>query len=154
MEETDKQELTLVEGAEQQGSPASREMVEHPAKLLRIGGMLRESLEEVRRASLDEEGRRRASESHRLAIEELKQALSADLKEELGRVTIPFHGEVPTQSELGIAHAQLVGWLEGVFHGMQAVLFGQQMAAQGQPSPFRRPGPPPPEQPRGPGQYL
>jgi proteasome activator-like protein len=131
-----------------------KEMVQQPAKLFRIGGMIRELLEELRRAPLDAEGRRRARDMHLRAIEELKAAVSADLREELEAMSLPFSGEVPTQPELTVAQAILAGWFEGVFHGMQAFLFAQQ--GQRSPmNPMQRPGTPSPADPmRGPGQYL
>jgi hypothetical protein len=139
--------------AEQEGR---REMVEHPAKMLRIGGMIRELLEEVRRASLDQEGRRRAREVYERSLAELKEAVSGDLRTELERVVFPFHSEIPTQSELRISQAQLVGWFEGLFHSMQAVLFGQRPPPMMPPFPGmppQGPGGPPADRPST-GQYL
>ncbi|MGH2706847.1 MAG: proteasome activator [Actinomycetota bacterium] len=128
-----------------------KEVIEHPGKLLRMGGVVREMLEEARRAPLDEEGRMRARDMLRRCIIEIKSALDDGLRKELERITLPFGKEVPTQSELRIAQAQIVGWFEGLFHGMQAALMGQQMAAQMGP-PFRRS--PSQQEGRGPSQYL
>ncbi len=133
------------------GDSQVKEVVEHPGKLLRMGGMVREMLEEARRAPLDEEGRVRARDMLRKCITEIKSALDEGLRKELERITLPFGKGVPTQSELRIAQAQLVGWFEGLFHGMQAALMGQQMAAQMGP-PFRRS--PSQQEGRGPSQYL
>jgi hypothetical protein len=129
-----------------------KEMVQQPAKLFRIGGMIRELLEELRRAPLDEEGRRRALDMHLRTIEQLKAAVSADLRSELEMMGLPFSAEVPTQPELTVAQATLAGWFEGVFHGMQAFLLSQ----QGPRSPLNplRPGQGPGDPTRGPGQYL
>ena len=132
-------------------SPEGTELVHNIGKLLRVGGMMREMLDETRRDSLDQEGRRRAQDLLARCVAELKGAISADLQGELDRINLAFSGEVPTQSELRITQAELVGWFEGLFHGMQATLMGQQMGGQ-VPHPMRRPGPPPPEQ--RPGQYL
>jgi hypothetical protein len=131
-----------------------KEMVQQPAKLFRIGGMIRELREELRRAPLDAEGRRRALDMHLRAIEELKAAVSADLRSELEAMSLPFSGDVPTQPELVVSQAILAGWFEGVFHGMQAFLLAQQ-GPRSPMSPMQRPGQPSPgEQGRGPGQYL
>ncbi len=108
------------------------ELVEEPAKVIRIGAMVSKLLEEVHRLPLDEAGRARLAEIHRRSISELERGLPPQLAEELERVTLPFIDEAPSDSELRIAQAQLVGWLEGVFHGIQTALFAQQMAAQQQ----------------------
>jgi hypothetical protein len=117
-----------------------REAVEEPAKLMRIGSMIKQLLEEVRAADLDEAARSRLREIYETSLSELGSALSDDLREELDRVAIPFgeNGEVPSEAELRIAQAQLVGWLEGLFHGIQATLFAQQMAARAQLEDMRR----------------
>jgi hypothetical protein len=107
-------------------------MVEQPAKVMRIGTMIKQLLEEVRAAPLDEAGRQRLREIHESSIKELEQGLSPELREELDRLTLPFGSGVPSEAELRIAQAQLVGWLEGVFHGIQTALFAQQMAARAQ----------------------
>jgi hypothetical protein len=107
--------------------------VEQPAKVMRIGTMIKQLLEEVRAAPLDEAGRVRLLEIHRSSIRELEEGLSPDLREELDRLTLPFDDHnVPSEAELRIAQAQLVGWLEGLFHGIQTALFAQQMAARAQ----------------------
>jgi hypothetical protein len=107
--------------------------VEQPAKVMRIGTMIKQLLEEVRAAPLDEAGRVRLREIHQSSIKELEEGLSPDLREELDRLTLPFDDDhVPSEAELRIAQAQLVGWLEGLFHGIQTALFAQQMAARAQ----------------------
>lgn len=117
-----------------EGEPAENPegTVESPAKVLRIGSMIKQLLEEVRRAPLDEAGRARLRDIYETSIGELADGLSDDLREELGRLSSPFSGDAPTEAELRIAQAQLVGWLEGLFHGIQATLFAQQMAARAQ----------------------
>jgi Protein of unknown function (DUF2587) len=106
--------------------------VEQPAKVMRIGTMIKQLLEEVRAAPLDEAGRARLREIHEKSIHELEAGLAPELREELERLTLPFNGDVPSEAELRIAQAQLVGWLEGLFHGIQTALFAQQMAARAQ----------------------
>ena len=107
-------------------------MVEQPAKVMRIGTMIKQLLEEVRAAPLDEAGRQRLREIHESSIRELEAGLAPELQEELHRLTLPFGVGVPSEAELRIAQAQLVGWLEGLFHGIQTALFAQQMAARQQ----------------------
>jgi hypothetical protein len=107
--------------------------IEQPAKVMRIGTMIKQLLEEVRAAPLDVAGRQRLKEIHQSSIKELEDGLSTDLREELDRLTLPFDEDhVPSEAELRIAQAQLVGWLEGLFHGIQTALFAQQMAARAQ----------------------
>jgi hypothetical protein len=119
--------------------PAAEEAVQHPAKVMRIGSMIKQLLEEVRRAPLDEAGRARLTEIYQTSIEELSASLSEDLQDELRRLTSPFaDGTPPSEAELRIAQAQLVGWLEGLFHGIQATLFAQQMEARQQLDELRR----------------
>jgi hypothetical protein len=137
------------------------DMVEQPAKVMRIGTMIKQLLEEVRAAPLDDASRNRLRDIHASSIRELEQGLAPELREELERITLPFsEGETPSDAELRIAQAQLVGWLEGVFHGIQTALFAQQMAARAQLEEMRRralPGGPAPQQPDfrpGGGQYL
>lgn len=108
------------------------EHVSQPTKLIRIASMVRTMLDEVRRAPLDEEGRRSLRTIHERSMIELKSVLSADLREELEDVALPLTGDAPSESQLRLAQAQLVGWLEGLFHGIQASLFTQQAAAQQQ----------------------
>lgn len=112
------------------GSPS--EEVSRPSKLIRIASMVRGLLDEVRRAPLDDAGRRTLREIHERSMHELEGILSDDLKAELSEVVLPFSDETPSESELRIAQAQLVGWLEGLFHGIQATMFTQQVAAQAQ----------------------
>lgn len=110
----------------------AQEQVTRPTKLIRIAAMVRSLLDEARRAPLDDVGRRRLREIHERSVHELEGILSEDLRTELAEVTLPFTSETPTESELRIAQAQLVGWLEGLFHGIQATLFTQQAQAQSQ----------------------
>ena len=115
------------------------DMVEQPAKVMRIGTMIKQLLEEVRAAPLDDASRNRLREIHENSIKELEQGLATELREELHRLSLPFSEDsVPSDSELRIAQAQLVGWLEGVFHGIQTALFAQQMAARQQLEQMRR----------------
>jgi hypothetical protein len=107
-------------------------MVEQPAKVMRIGTMIKQLLEEVRAAPLDEAGRQRLREIHESSIHELEDGLAPELRDELERLSLPFGDGVPSEAELRIAQAQLVGWLEGLFHGIQTALFAQQMAARAQ----------------------
>jgi len=129
------------------------DLVEHPGKVMRIASMIKQLLEEVRSAPLDEAGRTRLAEIHRRSISELEEGLAPELVDELERITLPFGDEAPSDAELRIAQAQLVGWLEGLFHGIQAALFAQQMAAQQQLQTMRRALPPGESGPDGgPGQ--
>jgi hypothetical protein len=131
--------------SEQPNDESSRnpaDLVEQPAKVMRIGAMVKQLLDEVRSAPLDEAGRTRLAEIHRRSITELEQGLAPELIEELERITLPFNDEAPSDAELRIAQAQLVGWLEGLFHGIQTALFAQQMAAQQQLQSMRRALPP------------
>ena len=106
-------------------------LIEQPAKVMRIGSMIKQLLEEVRAAPLDEAGRQRLKEIHRRSITELEEGLAPELRDELERLSLPFDDAVtPSEPELRIAQAQLVGWLEGLFHGIQAALVAQQMAAR------------------------
>ena len=138
-------------------------MIERPDKVMRIGTMIKQLLEEVRAAPLDEASRVRLREIHENSIKELESGLAPELRDELHRLSLPFTEDViPSDSELRIAQAQLVGWLEGLFHGIQTALFAQQMAARAQLEQMRR-GLPPGTSPqpgaegglgRGTGQYL
>jgi hypothetical protein len=114
------------------GDGEATEQVSRPTKLIRIASMVRSMLDEVRRAPLDELGRKRLREIHERSLEELEEILSDDLKSELAEVALPFADDTPSESELRLAQAQLVGWLEGLFHGIQATLFTNQMQAQRQ----------------------
>jgi hypothetical protein len=119
------------------------EMVEQPAKVMRVGNMIRQLLEEVRAAPLDEKSRARLMRIHTSSIKELEDGLAPELIDELERLSLPFdEGEVPSEAELRVAQAQLVGWLEGLFHGIQTTLFAQQMAARAQLEQMRRALPP------------
>lgn len=126
--------LELPEVLEAEGSEERiDETIDHPAKVMRIGTMMKQLLDEVRATDLDEPSRDRLRDIYETSIAELGMALSADLREELGRLALPFgSGDTPSGAELQIAKAQLVGWLEGLIQGMQAMLFAQQMAAQQQ----------------------
>jgi hypothetical protein len=121
---------------------------------MRIGSMIKLLLEEVRQAPLDEAGRARLAEIYETSVKELSEGLSDDLREELARLTAPFEeGTPPSEAELRVAQAQLVGWLEGLFHGIQATLFAQQMAARNQLEELRRRSIPAAAEER-PGTYL
>ena len=109
------------------------ELVDQPAKVMRIGSMVKQLLEEVRSSDLDEKSRVRLREIHTRSIKELEEGLAPELVEELDRISLPFtDSEVPSEAELRVAQAQLVGWLEGLFHGIQTALFAQQMATRAQ----------------------
>ena len=144
-----------------QDAASVADMVEQPAKVMRIGTMIKQLLEEVRAAPLDDASRNRLRDIHASSIRELEQGLAPELRDELERITLPFsEDQTPSDAELRIAQAQLVGWLEGVFHGIQTALFAQQMAARAQLEEMRRGGralpggqPPQPEIRPG-GQYL
>jgi len=163
--------MDVASGDEQDASEDPSRLVEHPAKVMRIGSMIKQLLEEVRASPLDEAGRQRLSEIHRRSITELEDGLAPELVEELDRLSLPFDADrVPSEAELRIAQAQLVGWLEGLFHGIQAALVAQQMAARaqleqmrsGQPAlpmgvrmaPGAHPGQDPTQHVTGTGQYL
>jgi hypothetical protein len=119
------------------------EMVEQPAKVMRVGSMIRQLLEEVRAAPLDEKSRARLKKIHSSSIKELEDGLAPELIDELERLSLPFADDaVPSEAELRVAQAQLVGWLEGLFHGIQTTLFAQQMAARAQLEQMRRALPP------------
>ena len=137
------------------------DLVEQPAKVMRIGTMIKGLLEEVRAAPLDDASRARLRDVHASSIRELEEGLAPELREELDRLTLPFsENETPSDAELRIAQAQLVGWLEGLFHGIQTALFAQQMAARVQLEEMRRRALPPGEDPgpamppRSGGPYL
>jgi len=138
----------------------SPESIPEPAKLLRIASMVRELLDETRQASIDEAGRARLRQIYDRSVGELREALSPGLQEELASLAPPIEG-IPTESEIRVAQAQLVGWLEGLFHGIQAAMFAQQAAAQAQFEELRRrglpggnPSAPGTHHPPTPGQYL
>jgi len=146
------------EGEPGKDGPPPAETITEPAKLLRIASMVRELLEETRHASMDQAGRKRLVEIYHRSVDELGDSVSQDLKDELQELVPPLDG-VPSESEMRVAQAQLVGWLEGLFHGIQAAMFAQQMAARQQFEEIRRRGlmaQNPQEQPGVPprGQYL
>lgn len=120
--------------------PEVADTVERPAKVLRIGSMTKQLLDEVRQAPLDTASRARMRDIYDTSIRELAEGLSPDLAAELDRLALPFESEVPSDAELRVAQAQLVGWLEGLFHGIQATLFAQQMAARSQLEDMRQRG--------------
>jgi Protein of unknown function (DUF2587) len=131
------------DAAEAVGERPVTEMVEQPAKVMRIGSMIRQLLDEVKAAPLDEKSRARLKEIHSNSIRELEDGLAPELVDELERLSLPFaEDEIPSEAELRIAQAQLVGWLEGLFHGIQTTLFAQQMAARAQLEQMRRALPP------------
>ncbi|MGN8244554.1 bacterial proteasome activator family protein [Cellulomonas soli] len=165
--------------AEPDGGPVTEtdedvaNLVGQPAKVMRIGTMIKQLLDEVRSAPLDDAARTRLAAIHQRSLHELQEGLSPELVDELERITLPFGpDQTPSDAELRIAQAQLVGWLEGLFHGIQTALVAQQMAAQAQLSQMRRALPsgqggrtfviPPPHAAEGsleedgptPGQYL
>ncbi len=129
------------QGVEDDGADDARgltDLVEQPAKVMRIGSMIRQLLEEVKAAPLDEAGRSRLARVLHTSIDELKDGLAPELDDELSRLVQPFDSATPTESELRIAQAQLVGWLEGLFHGIQTAIYAQQMAARAQLEQMRR----------------
>jgi hypothetical protein len=126
-------EQQVAEQVEVVAAPPQTETVTEPAKVMRIGSMVKQLLEEVRGNALDEASRERLAEIYERSIVELSEAMSPDLQDELRMLALPFKdGEVPSEGELRVAKAQLVGWLEGLFHGIQATLFAQQLAARQQ----------------------
>ncbi len=143
-------------GAAAEDDEDRREAIEQPGKVMRIGTMVKQLLDEVRQAPMDEAGRVRLKEIYEQSVRELSSGLSPDLSEELDRMALPFEAEVPSEAELRVAQAQLVGWLEGLFHGIQASLVAQQMAARAQLDQMRQRGLPSPESDAGPrpGTYL
>jgi Protein of unknown function (DUF2587) len=168
---TDDDNIEIINGrhdaSDQQDDSDQRsvtDLVEQPAKVMRIGTMIKQLLEEVRAAPLDDASRNRLREIHATSIRELEEGLAPELREELERLTLPFtENSTPSDAELRIAQAQLVGWLEGLFHGIQTALFAQQMAARQQlegmrqgalPSGLNSPGQPSGPGHSGTGQYL
>ena len=154
--------VEIISGTDEERSVT--DLVEQPAKVMRIGTMIKQLLEEVKAAPLDDASRARLREIHATSIRELEDGLAPELREELQRLALPFSEDsVPTDAELRIAQAQLVGWLEGLFHGIQTALFAQQMAARAQLEHMRQgalppgvapPGVPPSAGGHGTGQYL
>jgi hypothetical protein len=134
---------TSADGADgDEGERHITELVEQPAKVMRIGGMIRQLLEEVKSAPLDEASRARLADIYESSIKELEAGLAPELVEELERLSLPFSSETPSEAELRIAQAQLVGWLEGLFHGIQTAIYAQQVAARAQLEQMRRALPP------------
>jgi hypothetical protein len=127
---------------EPEGERNIAELVEQPAKVMRIGGMIRQLLEEVKSAPLDEASRTRLAGIYEASIKELEAGLAPELVEELERLSLPFSSDTPSEAELRIAQAQLVGWLEGLFHGIQTAIYAQQVAARAQLEQMRRALPP------------
>ncbi len=123
--------LEVVDGAPGE-ELESTETVNQPAKLMRIGSMLKQLLDEARAAPLDEKARLRLREIYETSVHELAEGMSPDLQKEMASLALPFDEGAPSDAELRVAQAQLVGWLEGLFHGIQATLFAQQMAARNQ----------------------
>ncbi|MGH3510142.1 MAG: bacterial proteasome activator family protein [Nocardioidaceae bacterium] len=126
----------------QEGGRRVTDLVEQPAKVMRIGSMIRQLLEEVKSAPLDEASRARLADIYASSIKELEEGLAPELVEELDRLSLPFSSETPSEAELRIAQAQLVGWLEGLFHGIQTAIYAQQVAARAQLEQMRRGLPP------------
>jgi hypothetical protein len=140
-----------------QGPEEFEETVQHPGKVMRIASMARQLLEEVRQAQLDQASRTRMREIYETSVQELAEVLSPDLRDELARLSLPFDQHAPSEAELRVAHAQLVGWLEGLFHGIQAMLFAQQMESRQRLEEMRRRSLPRPQaegEPGRPGTYL
>ena len=129
---SDRSDGTQDGGSARPRSTNPADLVEQPAKVMRIGSMVKQLLEEVRSAPLDDAGRARLADIHDRSIAELKDGLAPELIAELERIALPFKDAEPSDAELRIAQAQLVGWLEGLFHGIQTALVAQQMAAQAQ----------------------
>ena len=160
MKSSDEQDVAVIRpdsvGEKEPAKPLAGDAVEQPAKVMRIGAMVRQLLEEVRSAPLDEASRSRLREIYETSVKELSEVLSPELREELARLSLPFDDKSPTESELRVAHAQLVGWLEGLFHGIQAMLFAQEMQSRAQLEEMRRRGLPGPSEPgeRERGTYL
>jgi hypothetical protein len=151
--------------ADEEAERALTDLVEQPAKVMRIGSMIRQLLDEVKAAPLDEASRNRLRDIHHASIKELEAGLAPELVEELERLSLPFTEDVtPSEGELRIAQAQLVGWLEGLFHGIQTAIYAQQVAARAQLEQMRKALPPgvhlphppqgeePPQQPHAPGE--
>ncbi|RYE78866.1 MAG: bacterial proteasome activator family protein [Myxococcales bacterium] len=162
-EESGQGPRTIVIGEDGQETPEQEQdprsltgLVEEPAKVMRIGSMIRQLLEEVKAAPLDEPGRTRLAQVLHTSVQELKDGLAPELDAELDRLVQPFDESTPTESELRIAQAQLVGWLEGLFHGIQTAIYAQQMAARAQLEQMQRalPAGSMPQMPGAPGQQA
>lgn len=128
-EDTDQQPEEEAFTAEVIEEESEQPSVLHASKLMRIAAMTRAMLEEVRQAPVDEGGRRLLVEVHERTLSEMEEVLTPDLREELQEIFLPLSGEDASESELRISQAQLVGWLEGLFAGIQATLWSQQAAA-------------------------
>jgi len=150
MEETLKPDAVEVADGEQEGE--SEPPVSEPTKLIRIASMTRAMLDEVRQAPLDEGGKRRLADVHARSLDELREILSPDLLDEFNEVMVPLDKADVSEAELRIAQAQLIGWLEGLFHGIQASLWSQQMAAQTQLAEMQKRSLGPPGSPPRPGE--
>src|SRR5690606_2292551 len=155
-DESPKQQAVKPEVVESQ---REGEFISQPTKLIRIASMTRAMLDEVRHAPIDQKGRLRLTEVHRQSLDELREVLSEELLDEFDQVMVPLEGEEATEAEIRIAQAQLIGWLEGLFHGIQASLISQQVAAQSQLAEMQRralqrPRPQEPSQNEGSGLYL
>ena len=152
---TEQEQVVVVEGESVENDERSiTDLVEQPAKVMRIGTMIRTLLEEVKTAPLDEASRQRLKEIHRSSIKELEAGLAPELIEELERLTLPFSEDgTPSDSELRIAQAQLVGWLEGLFHGIQTTMYAQQMLARAQFEQMRKALPPGATPPHAAGEH-
>lgn len=135
-------EAEPVEDEDDDGERGVMELVQQPAKVMRIGSMIRQLLDEVKAAPLDEASRNRLKQIHRASIKELEDGLAPELVDELERLSLPFTEDTPSEGELRIAQAQLVGWLEGLFHGIQTAIYAQQVAARAQLEQMRRQLPP------------
>jgi Protein of unknown function (DUF2587) len=147
-------EILAASGEGDDEGEKSGESVNEPAKVLRIGSMVKSLLDEARAAPLDEKSRVRLREIYEQSVHDLSEGLSPDLAAELGRMTPPFDVDAPSEAELRIAQAQLVGWLEGLFHGIQATLMSQQMAARAQLEEMRQRGLPSAGESGRTGAYL
>jgi hypothetical protein len=152
---TEQEQVVVLEGESVENDERSiTDLVEQPAKVMRIGTMIRTLLEEVKTAPLDEASRQRLKEIHRSSIKELEAGLAPELIEELERLTLPFSEDgTPSDGELRIAQAQLVGWLEGLFHGIQTTMYAQQMLARAQFEQMRKALPPGATPPHGAGEH-
>jgi hypothetical protein len=151
----EQEQVVVLEGESVENDERSiTDLVEQPAKVMRIGTMIRTLLEEVKTAPLDEASRQRLKEIHRSSIKELEAGLAPELIEELERLTLPFSEDgTPSDGELRIAQAQLVGWLEGLFHGIQTTMYAQQMLARAQFEQMRKALPPGATPPHGAGEH-
>ena len=144
----------VIPKTEEEAPSPPPDAIQQPAKVMRIATMVRQLLEEVRHQSLDEAGRSRLAEIYETSVRELGEVLAPDLKDELARLSLPFDAKSPSDAELRIAHAQLVGWLEGLFHGIQAMMFAQHAESQARFEEMRRRALPSGDDAPPQGQYL